>query len=167
MTPSKRGSRRLPQESADSERLRDALNYARDLVERSNDVLSADDVHFAKRYREQKLKIHVHLSRGHDSSPQFCAVVYGIQRLEFLNVNLTWETPRERRGGFGPEPNSMDGVIGGDEDSVLVYVVDGVQQTQKIVPAFERFDLLEDVHRSLTRGLFFSSKRGIQKVGGI
>lgn len=166
MTSGNRGSRELRDQSGDSKRLHDALDFARELAKRSNDVLSLENVHFAKRYREQKLKIHVHLSRGHDGSPQFCAVVYGIQRSESLDVNLTRETVRPMRGGFGPEPNGIDSIVGGDEEPVLVYVVDQVEKAQKIVPTFVRFDLLEKAHKSLTLGLFCSSKFGIQKVGG-
>src|SRR5687767_12753465 len=125
-----------------------------------------DNPHFAKRYRELKLKLHIHFSEVGGNAKQFCAVMYGTERCHPLDLAGREELAGQGLNGeVGHDPGQVRGVVGWDEEPVLVYLIDRIEEAQQLVPAFIRFDFLEDVHRSLSPALYCSRKFGVQFIG--
>jgi hypothetical protein len=151
------------------ERLRDALDSARELVKRANDRLTLDRLTLAKRYVQGKLRIHVHIRRSSQPSggagEDYCTVFDGTKRRLVLPVHVVGR--KSSAPGYVPEGIDSDVLAhgeGGDQEPVLVYIVGGIEHPQEIaqaiIPGFVWHNRAHHVHDGLLSGLYRSAMIG-------
>jgi hypothetical protein len=166
------------------EQLDKALDKLDELMERWNNRLTLDNLDLAKRYLKAELGVHVHLrSRvvapvGGDSV-DFCTIFQRERELghdepEALRRRKFEKVERGLAGVGVQNIGHRVGVDGalmrytdGHQELVFVRDVELVESPERIVLSLIRFGVLDEVHRSLRRSIYFGGVAGFKSIGAL
>lgn len=167
----------LGKQTSHSERRDDAVHHARQLVERGNHRLAMDNLHLAERYFQANLWLHIHLRHralGSLVPVDFCAFLYGAVRFSPAEFNC------HRRDSSGPlrekhfakAPGHINNEanrrpVCRNQQFVLIGNVEQMEHPEQFIPALVWFDRLENVHRSLTPALGYSTVLGFERLNTV
>ena len=164
----------LPEQSGRDERLGDAINKARTIVQDSQDRfarLHGPDI--AQRYlkRDGRLYVHFSLSRGGRQAKNLC---YTVQWIGLRGREIVDDGAEEGGDPFGVQVSEgigtdcevelSNGAHDRNQEPVLIYIVQRNERPKKIVPSLVRLQRPVDVHYSLPSGLYYSRALGFVEV---
>jgi hypothetical protein len=162
----------------------EAFNKLDELKKRWHQRLTFDNLDLAKRYLKFELGVHVHLryrvlaESGRDSV-DFCAIFQRERGLGRDNADaLCGRDLREiDRGRIGVgiknigQSVGVDGVLmhhaDGHQELVFVRDVELVEPPERVVLSLIRFGVLDEVHRSLRRSIYFGGVAGFKSLGAL
>jgi hypothetical protein len=166
------------------EQLNEALDKLHDLTERWNQRLTLDNLDLAKRYLKLELGVHVHLryrvaAEACRNSVDYCAIFqrkreFGCDDADALRRRHLVDFERGHAGvGFQDIGHGV-GVGGalvrhadGHQELVFVRDVELVESPERIVLSLIRFGVLDEVHRSLRRSIYFGGVAGFKSIGAL
>lgn len=157
MTPSD-SQGELADESGSDERLSDAINQARVLMERWHNRLTLGNLAFAERYIKGQLRLHLHFRKHGFGSEDFCAIFDDVETvIRCEGVPHAFVHRRDEREAAKYAAHER-------QHFMLIAGVEGNEIQQWVVPALVRFDDLQQVHGALSRSLLYSCRSGFQFV---
>jgi hypothetical protein len=166
------------------EKLNESVNKLDELKKRWNERLTLDSLDLTERYLKFELGVHVHLryrvlaESGRDSV-DFCAIFQRERGLGRDNADaLCGRDLREiDRGRIGVgiknigQSVGVDGVLmrhaDGHQELVFVRDVELVEPPERVVLSLIRFGVLDEVHRSLRRSMYFGGVAGFKSLGAL
>ena len=166
------------------EKLNESVNKLDELKKRWNERLTLDSLDLTERYLKFELGVHVHLryrvlaESGRDSV-DFCAIFQRERGLGRDNADaLCGRDLREiDRGRIGVgiknigQSVGVDGVLmhhaDGHQELVFVRDVELVEPPERVVLSLIRFGVLDEVHRSLRRSIYFGGVAGFKSLGAL
>jgi hypothetical protein len=166
------------------EKLNESVNKLDELKKRWNERLTLDNLDLTERYLKFELGVHVHLryrvlaESGRDSV-DFCAIFQrerglGRDNADALCGRDLGEIDRGRIGvgikNIG-QSVGVDGVLmrhaDGHQELVFVRDVELVEPPERVVLSLIRFGVLDEVHRSLRRSIYFGGVAGFKSLGAL
>ncbi len=149
------------EEPGASERLNDAIDHARNLVERGNNRLTLDSINFAERYRKGEMWLYVHIRQPLEMhAGDLCAILHNGSGATLHHIEAH---DRGAAKDFGVQAGK--GVGDGDEHMMLVLIGQDIEHPEKVVPSLVRLEYSQNIYRRLPRSLFYSIKTGFKLVG--
>jgi hypothetical protein len=166
------------------EKLNESVNKLDELKKRWNERLTLDNLDLTERYLKFELGVHVHLryrvlaESGRDSV-DFCAIFQRERELghddaDALRRRYLGEIDRGRIGvgikNIG-QSVGVDGVLmrhaDGHQELVFVRDVELVEPPERVVLSLIRFGVLDEIHRSLRRSIYFGGVAGFKSLGAL
>jgi hypothetical protein len=166
------------------EKLNESVNKLDELKKRWNERLTLDNLDLTERYLKFELGVHVHLryrvlaESGRDSV-DFCAIfqrerALGRDNADALCGRDLGEIDRGRIGvgikNIG-QSVGVDGVLmrhaDGHQELVFVRDVELVEPPERVVLSLIRFGVLDEIHRSLRRSIYFGGVAGFKSLGAL